>query len=54
MVGDKMRSVIVYKFSMGDRFRPGHGIIAAEDLEIGLDFLVYSFRFAVCLWVISS
>ena len=34
LFGDGMRSVIMCKFSVRDRFRPRCGIIAAEDSEI--------------------
>ena len=54
LVGDGMRVVIVCEFSVGDRFRPRCGIIVAEDLEIGLDFLVYSFCFTISLRVVGS
>ena len=42
------------KFCMGNRFGPRCGIIAAEDMKVGLDFLVDSFSFAVRLWVIGG
>ena len=42
------------EFSMGDRFGPRCGIIAAEDTKVGLDFVVDSFCFAVGLWMIAS
>ena len=42
------------KFSVGDRFGPRCGIIAAEDAKVGFDFLVDLFCFAVSLWVIGG
>ena len=42
------------KFCVGDRFGPRCGIIAAEDMKVGLDFLVDSFHFAVGLRVIGG
>ena len=54
LVGDGVRAVVVSKFCMGDRFGPRCGIIAAEDMKVGLDFLVDSFRFIIGLWVIGG
>ena len=54
MVGDGMGAVIVSEFCVGDRFRPRCGTIAAEDMKVGLDFLVDSFRFTVGLRVIGG
>ena len=54
LVGDGMRAVVMSEFCVGDRFRPGCGIIAAEDMKVGLDFLVDSFRFAIGLRVIGG
>ena len=54
LVGDGMGVVIVHKFYVGDRFRPRCGVTAAEDSEIGFNFLVYSFGFAVSLQVIGG
>ena len=54
MVGDRMGAVVVGEFGVGDRFRPRCGIIAAEDMKVGFDFLIDPFRFAVGLWVISG
>ena len=54
LVGDRVRAVVVCKFSMGDRFGPECRIIATEDSEIGFNFLVYLFCFTICLWVVGS
>ena len=42
------------KFGMGDGFGPRCGIIAAEDSEVGFNFLVYSFDFTIGLWVVGG
>ena len=54
MVRDGMRAVIMSKFCVGDRFRSRCGIIAAEDMEVGFNFLVDSFCFAIGLRVIGG
>ena len=54
LVSDGVRAVIVSKFSVGDRFGPRCGVIAAEDAKVGLDFLIDPFCFSVGLWVIGS
>ena len=54
MIGDRMRAVIVCKFSMGDRFGPRCRAIATEDAKVGLYFLIYSFCFAVGLRMVSG
>ena len=54
LTGDRMGVVIVHEFGMGNRFRPGCGIIATEDPKVGFDLLVYSFGFSIRLWVIGS
>ena len=54
LVGDRMGAVVVGEFSMGDRFGPRCGIIAAKDTKVGFDFLIDPFRFAVRLWVIGG
>ena len=54
LISNRMRSVVVSEFSMGDRFGPRCGVIATEDAEIGFYFLVHSFHFAVRLRVISG
>ena len=54
MVGDGMRAVVVGEFSVGDRFGPRCGVIAAEDSEVGFNFLVDSFRLAVGLGVVGG
>ena len=54
LVCDGMRAVIVGELSVGDRFRPRCGVIAAEDSEIGFNFLVDSFRLAIGLGVIGG
>ena len=47
LVGNRLRVVIVSKFCMGDVVSPRSGVIAAEDLEVCFDFLVYPFSFSV-------
>ena len=47
LTGDGMGAVIVGEFSVGDRFGPRCGIVAAEDAEVGFDFLIDSLCFAV-------
>ena len=54
LVGDRMGAMIVSEFCVGDRFGQRCGIIAAEDMKIGLDFLVDSFCLSVGLRVIGS
>ena len=54
LIGDGVRAVIVGEFCVGDRFGPRCGIIAAEDTEVGFDFLIDSFSFAVGLRVVGS
>ena len=54
LVGDGMGAVVVGEFCVGDQFGPRCGIIATEDSEIGLDFLVDSFSFAVRLGMIGG
>ena len=54
LVRDGMRAVIMSEFCMGDRFGPRCGIVAAEDMKVGFDFLVDSFGFAVGLGVIGG
>ena len=54
LVGDRMGAVVVGEFSVGDRFRPRCGIIAAKDTKVGFNFLVDLFRLSVGLWVIGS
>ena len=54
LIGDRMRAVIMHEFSMGYRFRPRCGIIAAEGAKVGFYFLIYSFCFAVGLRMVSG
>ena len=54
LVRDRMRAVIMSEFCVGDRFGPRCGVIAAKDTEVGFNFLIDSFRFAIGLWVIGS
>ena len=54
LVGNGMGVVIVSEFCVGDRFGPRCRIIAAEDMKVGFDFLVDSFRFAVGLQMIGG
>ena len=54
LISDGMRAVIMRKLGMGNRFRPGHRVIATEDPKVSLDFLVYSFGFSVRLRVVGS
>ena len=42
------------EFSEGDMLSPRSGVRAAEDLEIGFYFLVYTFRLSISLRVIGS
>ena len=54
LIGDGMGAVIVHELGVGNRFRPGCGIIATEDPKVGFDLLVYSFGFSIQLWVIGG
>ena len=54
LVGDGMGVVIMCNLSVEDRFGPRCRVTAIEDSEIGLNFLVYLFSFAVCLWVVGG
>ena len=54
LVSDGVRAVIVGEFRVGDGFRPRCRVIAAEDTEVGFNFLVDSFSFAVRLRVIGG
>ena len=54
LVGDGMGVMIVCELGMEDRFRPRCGIIATEDSEISLNFLVYPFSFIISLWMVGS
>ena len=54
LVGDGMGVVVVGEFSVGDRFGPRCGVIAAKDMKVGLDFLIDSFSFAVGLRVVGG
>ena len=49
-----MRAVVVCKLGMRDGFGPRCRVVSTEDPEIGLDFLIYSFWFAICLWVVGG
>ena len=42
------------EFGMGDVISPGSRVISTEDLEVGFDFLVYSFGFSIQLGMISG
>ena len=54
LIGDGVRAVVVGEFCVGDRFGPRCGIIAAKDTEVGFDFLINSFSFAIGLRVIGG
>ena len=47
LIGDRVRAVIVSKFSMGDVVCPRSGIVPTEDPKVCFDFLVYPFSFSV-------
>ena len=53
MIGDGVRAVIVHEFGVGDGFGPRCRVTAAEDPEISLHFLVYSFSFTISLQVVG-
>ena len=46
--------MIVGELGMGDLFRPGGGVGAAEDVEVGFYFLVDSFGFSVGLGMVGG
>ena len=46
--------MVMCKFGVGYILSPGSRVTSAKYLEIGFDFLVYSFSFSIRLWVISS
>ena len=46
--------VVVGKFSMRYQLCPSGGVISAEDLKVGFDFLVHSFSFSVGLGVVGG
>ena len=54
LISDGMGAVVVGEFSVGDRFGPRCGIIAAKDTKVGFNFLIDPFRFAIGLWVIGG
>ena len=54
LTGDGVRPVIVGEFGVGDRLRPGCGVVAAKDAKVGFNFLIDSFGFAVGLRMISG
>ena len=54
LVRNGVRAVVMGEFSVGDRFGPRCGIIAAKDTKVGFDFLIDPFGFAVRLWVIGG
>ena len=54
LVGDGVRVVVVGEFSVRDVIGPQSRVIAAEDLKVYLDFLVYSFDFSVQLRMLGS
>ena len=42
------------EFGCGEEFHPCLGVVGAEDLEIGLNFLVGSFSLPISLRVVGS
>ena len=54
LVGYGVRAVIVGELREGDVLSPRSGVGAAEDSQIGLYFLVYTFGFPISLRVVSS
>ena len=49
-----VRNGVVVEFSCGEEFHPCLGVVGAEDLEIGLNFLVGSFSLPISLRVVGS
>ena len=54
LIGDRMRAVVMGKFSMGDVVSPRSRIVSTEDPKVCFDFLVYPFSFSVQLRVIGG
>ena len=54
MVGNGMRAVIVGELCVRNQFGPGCGVIAAENTEVGFNFLVDLFCFAVGLRMVGG
>ena len=53
-IGNGVGAVVVCEFGVGNRFGPRCWVIATEDAEISVNFLVDSFSFTVGLWMISG
>ena len=49
-----VRNGVVVEFGCGEEFRPFLGVVGAEDLEIGLDFLVGLFSLFISLRVVGG
>ena len=54
LIGDRVRVVIMSKFSMGDVVSPRSGIAPTEDPKICFYFLVYLFGFTIRLGVVGG
>ena len=54
LVGYGVRAVIVGEFCKGDVLSPRSGVGTAEDLKIGLYFLVHMFSLPISLRVVGS
>ena len=54
LVGDRVRAVIMSKFSVGDVVSPRSRIVPTEDPKVSFDFLVYPFGFSIGLGVIGG
>ena len=54
LICDRVGLVIVCELGKGDVLGPGCGIRSTEDPEVGLDFLVDAFSFAISLRMVSG
>jgi len=54
LAGDRVGSVIVGKFGMGNLFGPRGRVCATEDVEVSFHFLVNVFSFSIGLRVVGS
>jgi len=54
LTGDGVRVVVVGELGVRDLLRPGRGVGATEDAEIGFYFLVDSFSFSIGLGMVGG
>jgi hypothetical protein len=52
--GYRMGAMIVGELRLGDQIGPCGGVVSTKDPEVGLDLLIDTFSFSVCLRVISG